>query len=79
MKVLKIKNWTYQDVRLAEASSLVCLDMRKSNCCSSKSDLWIFGLVLLVFWYLWYFWYNSFLVLLVLCETRVSLSGRSSH
>jgi hypothetical protein len=39
---------------LAEASSLVCLDLRKSNFCSSKLDLRISGLVLLVFWYLWY-------------------------
>jgi hypothetical protein len=60
---------------LAEASSLVCLDLRKSNFCSSKFDLRISGLVLLVPLVLWYFWYTGFLVLLVLCETRVSLSG----
>jgi hypothetical protein len=41
-------------MRLAEASSLVCLDLRKSNFYPSKLDLWISGLVLLVFWYLWY-------------------------
>jgi hypothetical protein len=39
---------------LAEASSLVCLDLRKSKFYPSKLDLWISGLVLLVFWYLWY-------------------------
>jgi hypothetical protein len=53
------------------------LDLRKSNFFSSKFDLWISGLVLLVplvLWYFWYFWYTGFLVLLVLCETRVSLS-----
>ena len=33
---------------MAEVSSLVCLDLRKSNFCSSKLDLRIFGLVLLV-------------------------------
>ena len=79
MKVLKIKIRTYQEVRLAKVSSLVCLDLRKSNFCSSKLDLRISGLVLLVFWYLWYFWYIGFLDLLVLCETRVSLFGRSYH
>jgi hypothetical protein len=52
---------------LAEASSLVCLDLRKSNFCSSKLDLRISGLVLLVFWYLWYsgtlvFWYFCYFV-----------------
>jgi hypothetical protein len=36
---------------LDEASSLVCLDLRESNFFSSKIDLHIFGLVLLVFWY----------------------------
>jgi hypothetical protein len=35
---------------LAKASSLVCLDMRKSNFYPSKLDLRISGLVLLVFW-----------------------------
>ena len=50
-------------MRLAEASGPVTLDLRKSNFCSFKSDLRIFGLVLLVplvllvlvFWYFWYF------------------------
>ena len=36
--------------------------MRKSNFYPSKLDLWISGLVLLVFWYFWYFWYSGFLV-----------------
>ena len=57
-------------MRLAEASSLVCLDLIKSNFFSSKFDLRIFGLVLLVFWYLWYsgtsgtlvFWYFWYFV-----------------
>jgi hypothetical protein len=44
---------------LVEATSLVCLDLRKSNFCSSKFDLQIFGLVLLVFWYLWYYGTSS--------------------
>jgi hypothetical protein len=65
MKVLKIKIGTYHEVRLAEASSLVCLDLRKSNFFSSKFDLRNSGLVLLVFWYsgtsdtlvFWYLWY----------------------
>jgi hypothetical protein len=52
----------------------VCLDLRKSNFCSSKFDLRISGLVLLVPLVLWYFWNTGFMVLLVLCETRVSLS-----
>jgi hypothetical protein len=39
---------------LAKASSLVCLDLRKSNFFSSKLDLWIYGPVPLVLWYLWY-------------------------
>ena len=39
---------------MAEASSLVYLDLRKSNFCLSKIDLRISGLVLLVFWYFWY-------------------------
>ena len=55
MKMLKIKFETYQEVCLAEASSLVCLDLRKSNFCSSNLDLRIYGLVFLVFWYFWYF------------------------
>ena len=67
MKVLKIENWTYQEVHLAETSSLVCLDLRKSNFCSFKLDLRISGLV---FWYLWYsgtsstlvFWYFWYFV-----------------
>jgi membrane-bound metal-dependent hydrolase YbcI (DUF457 family) len=45
---------------LAEASSLVSLDLRKSNFYLVKSYLWISRLVilvLLVLWYLWYFWY----------------------
>jgi hypothetical protein len=52
-------------MRLAEASCLVCLDLRKSNFFPFKSDLRISGLVLLVplvlvllvlvFWYFWYF------------------------
>jgi hypothetical protein len=54
MKMFKIKFRTYQEVRFAEASSLVCLDLRKSNFYPSKLDLRISGLVLLVFWYLWY-------------------------
>ena len=63
--MFKIKLRTYQEVCFAEASSLVCLDLRKSNFYASKLDLRIYGLVLLVFWYLWYFWYTGFLVLLV--------------
>jgi hypothetical protein len=42
---------------LAEASSLVHLDLRKSNFYPVKSDLRISGLVLLVLLVLWYFWY----------------------
>jgi hypothetical protein len=46
---------------MAEASSLVSLDLRKSNFFyPGKSDLQISGivlLVLLVLWYFWYFWY----------------------
>jgi hypothetical protein len=42
---------------LAEASSLVSSDLRKSNFYPVKSDLWISGLVLLVLLVLWYFWY----------------------
>jgi hypothetical protein len=45
-----------------EASSLVCLDFRKSNFYPSKLDLRISGLVLLVFWYTGTFGF------LVLCE-----------
>jgi hypothetical protein len=39
---------------LAEASSLVSSDLRKSKFYPFKSALWISGLVLLVFWYFWY-------------------------
>jgi hypothetical protein len=39
---------------LVEASSLVPSDLRKSKFYPFKSDVWIFGLVLLVFWYFWY-------------------------
>jgi hypothetical protein len=45
---------------LVETSSLVYLDLRKSNFYPVKSDLRISGLVLLVLlvlWYFWYFWY----------------------
>jgi hypothetical protein len=45
---------------LAEASSLVSSDLRKSKFYPVKSDLRISGLVLLillVLWYFWYFWY----------------------
>jgi hypothetical protein len=45
---------------LAEASSLVSSDLRKSKFYPVKSDLQISGLVLLVLlvlWYFWYFWY----------------------
>jgi hypothetical protein len=42
---------------LAEASSLVSSDLRKSNFYPVKSDLRISGLVLLVLLVLWYFWY----------------------
>jgi hypothetical protein len=45
---------------LAEASSLVSSNLRKSNFYPVKSDLRISGLVLpvlLVLWYFWYFWY----------------------
>ena len=57
-------------MHLVEASSLVCLDLRKSNFYPSKLDLRISGLVLLVFWYLWYsgtfgtlvFWYIWYFV-----------------
>ena len=48
MKMLKIKFGTYEEVCLAEASSLVCLDLRKSNFYPSKIDLQIFGLC---FWF----------------------------
>ena len=47
-------------MRLVEASSLVYLDLRKSNFYPVKSDLWISGLVLLVLLVLWYFWYWFF-------------------
>jgi hypothetical protein len=46
---------------LAEASSLVSLDLRKSKFYPFKSALRIYGLVLLVLLVL-YFWYSSFLV-----------------
>ena len=45
---------------MAEASSLVSSDLRKSNFYPVKSDLRISGLVLLVLlvlWNFWYFWY----------------------
>jgi hypothetical protein len=45
---------------LAEVSSLVSSDLRKSKFYLVKSDLQIFRLVLpilLVLWYFWYFWY----------------------
>jgi hypothetical protein len=57
---------------LAEASSLVSSDLRKSKFYPIKSDLQISGLVLLVLLVLWYFWYWYFWYF---CETRVSLSG----
>jgi hypothetical protein len=44
---------------LAEASSLVSSDLRKSKFYPFKFALRISGLVLLVFWY---FWYSGFLV-----------------
>jgi hypothetical protein len=43
---------------LAEASSLVYLDLRKYNFCPVKYDLWIYGLVLLVLLVLWY-WFSG--------------------
>jgi hypothetical protein len=49
---------------LAEASSLVSSDLRKSKFYPFKSAMRISGLVLLVLlvlWY-WYFWYSGFLV-----------------
>jgi hypothetical protein len=42
---------------LAEASSLVSSDLRKSKFYPVKSDLRISGLVLPVLLVLWYFWY----------------------
>jgi hypothetical protein len=51
MKMLKNKFRTYQEVHLAEASSLVWLYFKKSNFYPFKLDQWIYGLVLLVFWY----------------------------
>jgi hypothetical protein len=42
---------------LAEASSLVSSDLRKSKFYPFKSALRISGLVLLVLLVLWYFWY----------------------
>ena len=47
---------------MAEASSLVFSDLRKSNFYPVKSDLRISGLVLLVLLVLWSFWYSVFLV-----------------
>jgi hypothetical protein len=47
---------------LAEASSLVSSDLRKSKFYPFKSALRISGLVLLVLLVLWYFWYSGFLV-----------------
>jgi hypothetical protein len=44
-------------VRLAEASSLVSSDLRKSKFYPVKYDLRIFGLVLSILLVLWYFWY----------------------
>jgi hypothetical protein len=44
---------------LAEASSLVYLDLRKSNFYPFKSDLRISGLVLLVLLVLWYYWFSG--------------------
>jgi hypothetical protein len=55
---------------------LVKLEFQKSNFYPLKLDLRISGLVLLVFLVLLALWYSGFLVL---CETRVSLSERSSH
>jgi hypothetical protein len=66
-------------MHLVEVSSLVCLDLRKSNFYPSKLDLWDSGLVLLVFWYLWYSGTSGSLVFWYFCETRVSLSERSTH
>jgi hypothetical protein len=42
---------------LAEASSLVFSDLRKSKFYPVKSNLWISELVLPVLLVLWYFWY----------------------
>jgi hypothetical protein len=66
---------------LAEASSLVSSDLRNSKFYPFKSALRISGLVLLVLLVLGTSgtsgtWFSGFLVL---CETRVSLSGGSSH
>jgi hypothetical protein len=47
---------------LAEASSLVSSDLRKSKFYPFKSAMRISGLVLLVLLVLWYFWYSGFLV-----------------
>jgi hypothetical protein len=55
---------------------LVYSEFRKSNFYPLKLDLQISGLVLLVFWYSGTSGTSG---TLVLCETRVSLSGRSSH
>jgi hypothetical protein len=48
---------------LAEASSLVYLDLRKSNFYPFKSDLRISGLVLLVLLVLWYWFSGTFVKL----------------
>jgi hypothetical protein len=48
---------------LAEASSLVSLDLRKSNFYPVKSDLRISGLVLLVLLVLWYWFSCTFVKL----------------
>ena len=64
---------------MAEASSLVWLDPRKSKFFPFKLDQQIYALVLLVFWYFWFHGTSSFLVLLVLVKTRVSLFGSSIH
>jgi hypothetical protein len=47
---------------LAEASSLVSSDLRKSKFYPFKSALRISGLVLLFFWYFWYFGTSGTLV-----------------
>ena len=62
IKFLGSGNWTHQKMCWTEASTLVCLDFRKSKFYTSKLDLRISRLVLLVFLY---FWYTGTLVLLV--------------
>jgi hypothetical protein len=66
-------------VHLAEVGSLVWLDLRKSKIFPFKLDQWIPGLVLMVFWYFWFPGTSSFLVLLVLVKTRVSLYRIDTH